>query len=232
MKRICALLFLGVCLGVGVSSLSADEAKKDAKPEVKAHKHADHIARLDAAYTLIHYGREHNDPLALLTAAKLLHSTPTQPIAKLFDSDPDTKAKVEKALAKDDPNSPEALIAEVLDKSPSPSVKAIAEKLKKELGEKSRDLAGGPFTGQFVMDPGETSLYPPTVRGGEHTTVTARVLGPGNLQLTVSDPKEGLAETEVGNLCRIRFFQRATGKVNIIRKNLSPTPIRVYLYIP
>jgi hypothetical protein len=226
------LAALGLCLTV-LPSLSA-EVKTAEKPPVKPTENSKYIAQLDTAYSLITYGKDNNDPLAVLTAAEILYKTPTRPLALKYDS-PEAKMAAEKGLAKtEDPNSPLKLVQYILtEMKPSAEVKALAKKLETDIkSEKKLDLNGGPFTGQFIMEPGETALYPAMPRGGEHTTVTARVLGPGELQLTVSDPKEGLSETEVGPVCRIRFFQRETGKVNVIRKNLSRTPIRVYLYIP
>jgi hypothetical protein len=205
--------------GLAAGSFAAD-------PKDKPTTNAPAMARLLTAYSLIDYGRETKSPLALISAAQVLHNTPTKP---LKDLDPKFAESLGKEVAAD---TAQGLLDEAKGMTDDPKVGDLIAALSKEFKEKPKNVVGGCFSGQFFMDPGEKSLYPPVFRGGEWAEVNARVIGPGTLELTVSDPKQGLNGSDVGNVCRLRWFQKDEGRVNIIRKNLTNGPIRVYIFAP
>jgi hypothetical protein len=220
MLRIRSMAAVALLLGgLAAWSLAAD-------PKEKPTKNAPSLDRLMTAYSLIDYGRQTSSPLALISAAQILHNTPTKPIK---DLDP----KFAESLGKEvDADTPQGLLDEAKKMTDDPKVGDLIAAMAKEFKEKPKNLIDGSFSGQFFMDPGEKALYPPVFRGNEWAEVNARVIGPGTLELSVSDPKQGLNGTEVGSVCRLRWFQKDDGRVNIIRKNVGNAPIRVYVFAP
>jgi len=214
-----------VAAGLIVVGLTAGARAAD-DPKEKPTKNAEALNRLNTAYSLIDYGRTTKSPLALISAAQILHSTPTKPIKDLDPKFAETLGKEAEA------DTPQGLLDEARKMSDAPQVAAVIDAVAKELKEKPKNLIEGSFSGHFFMDPGEKALFPPAFRGGEWAEVNARVIGPGTIELKASDPKEGLDVTDVGSVVRLRWFQRADGRVNILRKNLTNQPIRVYVFVP
>jgi len=237
MGRLFSLASVSVlALGVGLSAMAEDKKPEPAQPATpKVSPNADAINRMMAAHAMADYGRDKKSAVALLAAAQVLADTPTQPFRDLFKDDPKAQAEIDKETVKpaDDPDSPDNLIkdAKTLAGDDATTL-ALVKQVEKQIAEGKRNLIGGAFTGTFFMDPGEKALYPGNFAGGQQAEVNARVIGGGQMSLSASDPKEGVDEHDFGTVCHVSWFQRADGRVNIIRKNESNGPIKVYLYVP
>jgi hypothetical protein len=219
-------------LGWGLSA-RANEPGKAEPASAKPNPNAQAVNRIAAAASLIDYGREHKSPIALITAAQLLHDTPTRPLRDMFKDDAKAQEELDKQTDKDDKDAPEALLSEAKKMvSDDANVAALAAEVEKQLNEKPKSASAGAYSTVFIMEPHEKTLMSFAFKGGEDAEVACQALGDGQVELKASDPKEGVDVSDVGPSVRVKWFQRADGRVNVIRKNLTDHRLRVFVSVP
>ena len=220
-------------LGLGLMAVADEVKKPEAPPPAKPNPNAQVINRLLAANELIEFRARqeiaHRADRRRPAAARHADAA----AARHGQGRRQGPGRTRQANGQGRQGHAGVLLAEAKKMSSDDThVVALISELEKQFKESPRNLADGPFSGQFFMDPGEKALYPPVFRGGEWAEVTCRVIGPGQVTLKASDPKEGVDESDFGQVCHVKWFQCADGRVNIIRKNESGQPIKVYFYVP
>ena len=187
------------------------------------------VADLRLAQNLIEYGRRQNSPEALITAARILGTTPTQEfdVEKRSRSDADHASDGQSADKKSDApdNSPQALLEEAKRMGHNDlHIAELCQQAADAIEEGTRGAVGGPkgVLSERVKAH-HTDVYEVVFRGGE----TARVLVRGDhdtdLDLYIYDENGNLvdSDTDMTDICLGEWTPRWTGKFRIEIENLG-----------
>ncbi len=168
----------------GSRKVNADPARGDATPALTA------VETARTAHQLVRYGDASKDPLALITAARMLRETGARP----GDSRPERsrandKGKADKP-ASDARFSVEAILARARTLAGSRTdLLALVDDV---AGSTVRGAASGPWRWTEVVNGGATDTYRITFRGGEAAAIAISGDGDSDLDLYVYDEQGNL----------------------------------------
>lgn len=194
----------------GTNSAAGDEASAaKSSPSVEA------ALNLAMAQDLIAYGRKHQAPEALITAAGILARNEPTALKDGPKSERNAKAGQE---GKKDPrktdNSPAALLVEARKLAGSKAhIQALADAMAKDIADVPRGAVGGPKRSDTEVLAFSADRYNITFRGGEPAIVEVRGDGDTTLDVIVLDENGNLVrETSgPGDKCTVRWVPRWTG---------------------
>lgn len=175
-------------LALGVSMAHAADDKKKGSNQGKAGTQTESSTAMQgvaAAQALVRYGDATKDPLALITAAKILRDV----------GGSDSKAQRTGGKAGDDKNKPDATaVPAILERAKGMAagradLLAMVEDLSKAA---TRGAVGGPGILRTVVRSRETDSFRVTFRGGERAVVTVSGDGDSDLDLFVYDENGNL----------------------------------------
>jgi hypothetical protein len=206
----------------------ADPPEQAVKPKHRDAK-ADAMARLGLALQLTAYGEREKDPLALLTAARLLKRTPTQDAPLEKETGPEKEAGADTgASGRDRPKAATPLSLEQLLQlarelaGENEALLALARAIE---AEQPRGPTTGPDRHSDCVRARSADIYRVEFRGAEIGCVAVRGDGSSDLDLYVYDPGGNLvqSDTSEGDTCYVENVPRRTGKFRIEVHNLGQT---------
>jgi len=186
--RILLLAAIGTALVYGsvqAGGQKKGEAGKDAPKEQRTVSPATKaVKRLQAAFEMAAYGREHKAPEALIAAARVIGTTATE-------KGESKEAKVAKAETYNGQEEAEALLKEAEKLAgDSEGVKSLIVEARKDIREGKRGPADGrprTYSGVFYSPNNPYDTYQVFLRGGESTSVTLLSHTGTDLDLEVRD---------------------------------------------
>lgn len=216
MKSFCSAVMVAA---VGMSMVAAAGAAEDKKganrgKPAAATPSATAIESLAAADALVRYGDTAKDPLALITAAKIMRDVGTSESAAKRVSGTAGDAKQVQTQA-----SVDAILARAKTMAVSrPDLIALADDLVK-----ARGAVDGPGTLRTVVRSRAVDNFRVTFRGGEPIRVYARGDGDSDLDLFVYDENGSrvCADTDPGDEMLCAFTPSWTGPFTIRVRNLG-----------
>jgi hypothetical protein len=215
-----SLTLLAMCFAAFGSALAQDkenkvnaqEAPKGAKDSAKTKA----IQKLELASRLIQFGRANKNAEALLLAAQILHTTPTEPLKVGKETE---KGDESAMAAKQKDNSPKALIAEAKKISGAAHVEGMAAATQKIVDEETRGAAAGPQRDIFTILPGQTINWNPiTFVGGQKAIVDVDLGGAvGRMALEVRDQFGNLVARDgvTGPYYNVQWYPAFTGAYRV-----------------
>jgi len=224
---------LGLCLLLGGLASAASAQEKQGTPnvtppekakDVKAGKTAEQVETLTTAHQLIHFGRKHHSPEALIAAAKMMGTIPTQErekAPKVELKDPSLK---DTNPAKMMDNSPFALLTQAKEMAKGNKVViASADKMKDELAAAPRGATKGPWKSIHTIPPYGTHRWVEGFRAGEWAVVTMDGDGGTDLDIYVHDDNGYLIVQDIGpsDYATVRFLPFRTSNFTITIRNLG-----------
>jgi hypothetical protein len=221
-------------LGIGLVPILAaqDDQKKGPnatheKPRGAEAKHEgpQGVEPVAMAHALAKYGRKNHDPMALITAARILSGAGSQPM----DAKPETKAdeKPDGAAGgqqdtRRPPDEPASLLAEARQMAAGNTLlSSLADQVASTLKEVQRGRLPGPFVGRGSVPAYSTQTIVWTFEGGEPAAVAISGDGDTDFDLYVYDENGNLIDSDTDNSddCVVRWRPRWTGKFIIRIKN-------------
>jgi hypothetical protein len=206
--------------GLRAEEKKVTEDKKDIpKPSDEDMARAKQAQQVVGAYMLIEYGREQKAPEALITAARIIGTTPTlkgreSGDAGKLEPDDSVKEEAEKLLKE----------AETLAAETNPSLKESVDSLVKStralIAENKRGPVGGQRNFSRFFPAGDTGSANIDLVGG-YTTVTARKIGGGRINVRVVGLLSGLeyANQSGWGVVSVGFSHFPVAKVRVIVTN-------------
>lgn len=227
------LALAALAVGLLVAAGQSADKKPDAKPGEKQDTpklspediaRAKRAQQLAGAYALIEYGRGNKAPEALITAARIIGTTPAM---KGREADAKDKDKAEpddsgKEVAEKLLKEATALAADT-DHPQQEHLEALAKATRKLVAEQKRGPVGGPRNyPSKPYNPGETKQAVVDLIGG-YTTVTARRFDAGLIRVRVVGELTGLeyANQSGWGTVTVGFSHLPIAKVKIIVTNES-----------
>ncbi|MGQ0615190.1 MAG: hypothetical protein ACT4PV_15765 [Planctomycetaceae bacterium] len=222
-----ALLLVGATVVLGtLFTARAEEGKgpnHDAETKGAMDAKAQAMADYDTACQLADYGRRNNDPIALISAARILKAVTTQ----AMEAKPETKksegeaADGQKEKSKHPPLSAESCLdaaAGMIGED-----EALAALIEAVRGEAMREAVGGPQCGTYVLNGRCYQDFVVTFYGGRYAQVTVQGDGDTDLDLFIYDQNGNLivSDTRAGDYCGVYWTPRWTGPFRIRVVNLG-----------
>jgi hypothetical protein len=191
LSRVSLLALFGLTCALAGPAPSArafeDKGKKEvAKEDTKRAKvtpAAKAVQNLQMAIQLADYGRENKLPEALITAARVIGTTPLRKV----------ESKLPKGLQPfDQEKEAERLIAEALRLGGgNPVIKKLAAQARSAISERPRGAEGGAKVYEGFVPPGGSRSYQINFEIGALATITVRTLTPTDLDLYVMCNRSG-----------------------------------------
>ena len=178
------------------------------------------VADLDLAARLADYGAKHKDPLALLAAARIFKSTPTQKVEGKSGLMKDDKAGESKDSTATPADADSCLANARKLSGDDASLKALADTI---ASEKARGAYGGPRRGRYRLPGRRTWFVNVTFKAGRRARIAIAGCGTSDLDLYVYSMSGRLLIREVsrGDRCWVAFTPRYDLTVQIQVKNLG-----------
>lgn len=177
--------------------------------------------RLFIAYQSAKYGRTFNSPDALILAASILKTIPSDkiPLEKQVEGgQPDTVQKNNKANQTADIFLKEARTLAKKDKFLIGRINAVAK-----MTPDNRGALGGPKRASTEVKAYATDVITVRFKGGENAVIAVSGDGDTDLDLYIYDENGNLVGADTNGLddCKVRFFPKWTGTFKIKVKNLG-----------
>ncbi len=209
---------LGTALIVAAFSANgADKAgqNNEEKAGGKPAEHAESIERLSIARTLAVIGLDDRDPLALITAARMIASTPV--------SDSDYEKQNEPGATTGDPavlDTPQSLLARAREFSDGDAeILALIDETPLTA---PRGRVGGPVQHQDAVKAGSTDLYKITFDGQRDAQIAVIGIG-GDIDCKLFDEKNNLIDQDIDNTstCALSFRPIWKGEFTLKIRNYA-----------
>lgn len=203
-------MLAGVCLlsVCAANWLAADDAEESQEGQGKP---ASYCADLKMAMDLVHFGREHDAPEALICAARIFGTTPTTADTENFQCVTDNVEEPQPGPTAED------LLAEAAEMSDAPHIEALIAQVTDAISESERGEVGGPGRVHGCVDDHSMQEWHGDFYGGEWAEVTVTGDGYADLDVRVYDDRGYLIaeDNSTSPDCHVHWFQRYTGHVHI-----------------
>jgi hypothetical protein len=216
-----AVLAAGVWQGAAAGTKPA-EGPAGAVPDEKKSDtaQAEALERLHTAGNLVRFGRQEQDPLLLITAARLFLQTPTGAMSE--SPTPEGQA-IEASQKKSESRSlaPAELLAEARALAgEDQALLALADQVESE---KKRGALSGPAGGTYQVQAGVTDTFTVAFKAGEGAMVVVMGDGDTDLDLLIYDENGNLIVKDDGrsDQCLVSWVPRWTGNFRIHVRNLG-----------
>ena len=226
-SRVWIVALSGSLIGVAIAAdekTGTNRTEADTEQSAQKSPAADAVSQLGLSYSLVHYGRANKSPLALLTAAEILHRHPTADLGVSPKTEAGTGKKPDNATAKQEKPAvtAEGLIAEAktLAAGNDRLLELVADVAAK-VDEASRGAVGGAKQKITKVNPFATDSYTISFRGGEVAAIVVSGDGDTDLDLYVYDQNGNLiaADDDNSDDCLIRFIPKWTGPFTVRVRN-------------
>lgn len=216
------LTVLAVFAIFGLTSASAQEDRSGTNTGDKTGKvsqAAQTAARLELAYSIAKYGREHKDPDAMLLAAKLLKENPVDKMSIPKTTEGGTDDEGNKKAPAD--QSVAAYLADA--KKFAKGDRTLLARINDVEKMGVRGVVGGAQRTIEQVKAGGSDLYKMNFKGGEQGIVLISGDGSTDLDLYIYDEKGNLvgSDTAGADDCAVRFYPKWTGTFQVRVKNLG-----------
>ena len=218
MKRILISLTL---LAVTFSLFAQERPQKD----TLSSPIPEEMQALRTASSLAMYGYKNESASALVEAAKIFNSIPTQEMAVREDSTPTREIAPGSGVSFD----PKQLIADAKEMAGrDKELTKYIEKVEKTIGKAKRGAVGGPVIKTSMVLTLSTDQYLVKFEGGRKATVVVEATDVSDVDLYVYDENENLItyDDDATSECAVSFTPRWTGYfiIAIVNNGLIPNP--------
>ena len=215
MKKV--LFFSILALAVLMVSCNKPAAQNEEKEEIEATASPE-VSAIRTAMELAKYGYEINSAPALIEAANILVSTPTQNLEATIENGAENANEVEKAVKAQ--FTPEQLIADARDLTENANMLAWADDIMARLNaqaEGTRGAVGGPKYAYGRVYARSYTYYDQKFWADAMAEVVVSGDGDTDLDLYVYDENGNLitSDTDYTDDCYVRFYPRWTGRFRI-----------------
>ncbi len=201
--------------GKGPNHDAATKGAVDAKAQA--------MADYATACQLADYGRRNSDPMALISAARILKAVTTQ----AMEAQPETKKSEGEAAddQKEESKNPPITAESCLDAAAGMigEDEALAALIETVRAEKMREAVGGPQRGEYVLNGRCYQDFVVSFHGGRCAEVCLQGDGDTDLDLFIYDQNGNLivSDTRAGDYCGVHWTPRWTGPFRIRVVNLG-----------
>ncbi len=220
MKKLQLLLF-AIVLTIGVNTAIKAQSEKplreaDPSMEMTAIKLATENARM---------GYELQEPLLLMSAAKILLEVPVSELKVIKLDEKPIKDGVEKESGFSELNTTTLLKDALLFAQGNNLLVQSIEEMAKTAGTSTRGAIGGPYTLLKRVNNNSTNTYSVNFLAGELAEVAIIGDGDTDLDLLVFDQSGNLisADSDYTDRCYVSWIPKWTGEYTIVVKNLGST---------
>ena len=218
MKRIIISLLL---LAVSFSLFAQTRPQKD----TLSSPIPEEMQALRTASSLAMYGYKNESASALVEAAKIFNSIPTQEMVVGEKSSPTREIKPDSGVSFD----PKQLIADAKKMAGrDKELTSYIQKVEKTIGKAKRGAVGGPFVKTSMVLTLSTDQYLVKFEGGRKATVIVEGTDLSDIDLYVYDENDNLIcyDDDASSECAVSFSPRWTGYfiIAIVNNGLIPNP--------
>ena len=211
------MLFAMVALAAMMVSCNKQPAQNEQKEEITAAA-SQEVSALRTAMDLAKYGYEVESPSALIEAANILASTPTQAFEAAIEQGVENANEAEKVAKAQ--LTPAQLIADARDLTEDATLLAMADNVTAKLNaqaEEARGAMGGPKYAYGTVYAHSYTYYSQKFWANELAEIVVSGDGDTDLDLYVYDENGNLiaSDTDYTDDCYVRFYPRWTGLFRI-----------------